>query len=65
MREYWLVDCRGDAAELTIHGRGTDRFEPVAVDADGFQPSATLGRSYRLVRGLDPLGEPKFTLEER
>ena len=65
VREYWLVDCRGDAAELVIHARGKTGFEPVAADGDGFRPSAVLGKAYRLVRGTDPLGEPKFALEER
>ena len=65
VREYWLVDCRGDAADLVIHARGADRFEPVAADGDGFRASAVLGKAYRLGRGIDPLGEPTFTLEER
>ena len=63
--EYWLVDCRGGAAGLTIHGRGADGFVAVAADADGYQPSAALGRTYRLAREIDPLGDPLFHLHER
>ena len=65
VREYWLVDCRDGAATLTVHGRGAAGFEPVAADADGFQSSPVLGMTYRLVRTVDPLGDPAFTLEER
>ncbi|MEM9703403.1 MAG: Uma2 family endonuclease [Planctomycetota bacterium] len=65
VREYWLADCRGEEARLTIHTRGPDRFEPVERDDDGFQPSQVFERSYRLRRSTDPLGDPAFTLDER
>ncbi|HEY8505763.1 MAG TPA: hypothetical protein VIL46_14355 [Gemmataceae bacterium] len=31
----------------------------------GWRKSAALGRSFRLARGADPLGNPEFTLEVR
>ena len=63
--EYWLADCRGEAAGFQIHARGDDGFEPVTADADGFATSAVLGRAYRLTRDLGRSGLPRFRLHER
>ena len=46
--EYWLADARTDPPGLTIHVRGAEGFEPVAIDADGFAASGAFGRRYRL-----------------
>jgi hypothetical protein len=47
-----------------IHRPGTSSFEPVAADADGFQPSAVFGYRYRLdaIRNTD--GNWRFDLRE-
>ena len=63
--EYWLADCRGESSEFDIHARGEEGFEPVPADADGFAPSAVLGRSYRLTRDAGRSGLPRFRLLER
>ena len=65
--EYWLVDCRDDAAGVafTIHRRGAAGFEPVQPDADGFAASSILGKAYRLTRSRGRTGRWKYRLEER
>ena len=68
VQEYWLVDCRDDeAAEVTflLHRRGSESFEPVPADADGFAASAVLGKAYRLTRARGRLGRWQYRLEER
>ena len=66
--EYWLVDCRDDAAEevgFLIHARGEAVFAAVEPDADGFAASPTLGKAYRLSRQRGRLGRWTYRLEER
>ena len=46
VREFWLADARGETPVFIIHRPGPSGFEPVAADADGFQPSAVLGCRY-------------------
>ncbi len=50
LREYWLVDARGEELIYQIHRRGETAFEPQPVDTDGFQESSVLRCGYRLVR---------------
>ena len=64
VREYWLVDCR-DGVAFTLHRRGPGGFEAAETDADGFAPSAVLGRAYRLSREIGPLDRWFSKLEER
>ncbi len=64
IREYWLVDARGSGVEFTIHARGPDGYVG-AGETDGWVASAVFGKSFRLVRGVDPDGNPEFTLEVR
>lgn len=59
--EFWLVDGRRELA-FAVHARGRSAFEPVAVDADGFQPSIVLGCSVRLDRVRDRLGAWRYDL---
>lgn len=63
--EYWLVDARGEQLLFRIHGRGPSRFEPVPVDAEGFQHSAVLDRRYRLDRSRNDAGRVVFDLREK
>ena len=66
--EYWLVDCRDDAAGavgFVIHARGEAGFAPVAPDADGFAASAVPGAAYRLTRARGRPGRWAYRLEER
>lgn len=50
VREYWLVDARGDQPSFTLFARGPRKFRRVAPDRDGFLRSAVLEHSVRLVR---------------
>jgi Uma2 family endonuclease len=62
--EFWLIDARGAELAFAIRGRGDDGFDPVPVDADGFQASAVLGRRYRLDRERSPRGHWRYDLRE-
>jgi Uma2 family endonuclease len=62
IREYWLVDARGDELEFNIYRRGPDSFVAVRKQ-NGWVKSAAFGKSFRLIRGSDATGNPEFTLE--
>jgi Uma2 family endonuclease len=64
VREFWLADARGKNPTFIIHRPSANGFEPVAVDAEGFQRSATLGCRYRLDAARDPKGNWEFDLRE-
>ena len=65
VREFWRADCRGERCAFEIFARGPADWEPVPADADGFRPSAVLGRRYRLVRLPPRAGLPRFRVDER
>lgn len=46
--EFWLVDARGERLVFGIHRPGKSGYEPVEVDAGGFQRSAVFGCGFRL-----------------
>jgi Uma2 family endonuclease len=50
VREYWLVDARGDALDFQILRRGKEGYEAVPPNSDGFVASEVLGASFRLIR---------------
>lgn len=56
IREYWLADGRGEALAFTIFHRGVASFDSAPVDAEGFQPSAVLGKRLRLTRTWNQAG---------
>ena len=62
IREFWLLDARGERLRFEIHRRGPAGFEPVEPDQDGFQSSAVLGSRFRLDRQLDEDGLWEFDL---
>jgi Uma2 family endonuclease len=62
IREYWLVDARGERLEFQILRHSTRGYTPVRKSA-GWLKSAVFGKSFRLTRQLDDLGHPDFTLE--
>lgn len=62
--EYWLVDARGDEIDFHLYRRGPKRFLD-ARKQSGWASSKVFGRSFRLVRDNDSLGNPEFTLETR
>ena len=63
--EFWLVDARGDELLFRIHRRGPASYEPAEADAEGYQFSSVLGRSYRLERTRDSRDRVAFDLRER
>ncbi len=60
--EYWLVDARAENPNFRILKSTPSGYAETRKVA-GWQKSAVLGKSFRLVRGSDPLGDPEFTLE--
>jgi Uma2 family endonuclease len=60
--EYWLVDARGETPEFDILKRGPKGYSETRK-ADGWLKSKVFGKSFRLVRGTDPNGDPEFTLQ--
>jgi Uma2 family endonuclease len=62
VREFWLADARRDPLAFRIHTRTESGFQPVALDADGFQPSAVLPFRFRLDGNRDARRHWEFTL---
>jgi Uma2 family endonuclease len=65
VREYWLVDARGEELVFIILHRGEAAFEPTPLDADGFQLSGVMRCHYRLERPRDEHGRWLYRLVER
>jgi Uma2 family endonuclease len=63
VEEFWLVDVRGDSVIFQIHRRGGSGYEPVEADADGFQRSDVLDRTFHLVRTRNEDGFWEFELQ--
>jgi Uma2 family endonuclease len=62
--EYWLVDARPAIPRFDILRRGKRRYSSTPKEA-GWLPSSVFGRSFRLTRGKDALGDPEYTLSIR
>jgi Uma2 family endonuclease len=62
--EFWLADGRKDL-KFSVYRRGRSAFELVEADAEAFQPSQVLGKSFRLDRTRDRLGEWQYDLVSR
>lgn len=65
VREFWLVDARGENLVFQIHQRGASGYQAVGASADEFQASAVLGTSFRLDGRRDPKGNWVFDLLEK
>ena len=65
VREYWIVDARGEGVAFRLLARGADGWSEASPDAEGFRPSLVLGRRYRLDREIGPSGEWTYDLIER
>lgn len=65
VREYWLVDARGDELQFQIHCRGNSVFEPVAARDDGYQRSEVFSRWFQLQRSRNRHGHWKYELDDR
>lgn len=62
--EYWLVDARTDSLQFDILRHTPSGYAPKAA-ADGWLRSEILGREFRLVRQVDPLGLSLFIVESK
>jgi Uma2 family endonuclease len=64
IREYWLIDARPDPLAFDVL-----RYAPKGYRAtpkkDGWLRSAVFGKSFRLLRRINALDHPHFTLEVR
>jgi Uma2 family endonuclease len=60
--EFWLIDARGPELEFVIHHRGGNGFVPVAVAADGGQPSTVFSCGFQLIRGRNARGRYVYDL---
>ncbi len=64
VREYWVVDARREIPLFDIF-RHTARGFTATRKQDGWLKSQVFGKSFRLVRTVNALGHPDFTLEVR
>jgi Uma2 family endonuclease len=55
VREYWLIDARGDTLQFNIYRRGRKAFEP-APAVRGWVASDVYSRRFRLTRQRDRIG---------
>jgi Uma2 family endonuclease len=60
--EYWLIDARGDDIDFQILVRHPSGYDPVRRRG-GWQKSPVFGRSFRLTRRRDRVGEWQYRLE--
>jgi Uma2 family endonuclease len=64
VREYWLVDGRGDELEFAVFRRGRTAFTRTKPDARGFVQSKVLKSAFRFDRSRDELGFWEYELLE-
>jgi Uma2 family endonuclease len=64
VREYWLIDARPDPLAFDIL-RYTPNGYRATPKKDGWLRSAVFGKSFRLLRRINALDHPHFTLEVR
>jgi Uma2 family endonuclease len=64
VREYWLVDARGETPRFDLLQHTTTGYRAVAKK-EGWVKSKVFGRSFRLTRQINHLGNPEFTLDVR
>ncbi len=50
VREYWIIDARGDELFFRIYRRGESKFTGAPTDADGYQRSQVFDTRFRLDR---------------
>ena len=65
VREYWLVDARGEELVFQINKRGESAFVLQPLDADGFQTSDVFGRRFRLDRSRNRIGNWHYVLNDK
>jgi len=62
VREYWLIDARGEELSFQLLRRGSKAFEPTPADADGYQRSKVLDARYYLERSRHERGHWVYQL---
>lgn len=60
--EYWLVDARSEVPKFSILRRGAEGYLD-APSHDGWVVSEVFKHRFRLVREIDRMGHPEFTVE--
>ena len=63
--EYWLGDVRGESLQFDLLRRGARGYVRTRPQKDGWLKSQVFGRSFRLTRATDPVGDPQFRLDVR
>lgn len=64
IREYWLVDARGERPEFSILKHTPLGYVETRKQA-GWLKSAVFGKSFRLTQRADELGHPVYSLKVR
>jgi Uma2 family endonuclease len=64
IREYWLVDVRGERLEFDIWRHTPTGYVPIRKQR-GWVKSTVFGKSFRLTRQNDERGDPEYTLAVR
>lgn len=64
VREYWLIDARGDELSFEILKYTPDGYQEAAKSLDWLR-SETFAAEFKLTRSTNKLGQPKFVLEVR
>jgi len=62
VREYWLIDARGEELSFQLLRRGSAAFESTPTDADSYQRSEVLDAHYRLDRSRHKRGHWVYQL---
>jgi Uma2 family endonuclease len=63
VREFWLVDARGEAVDFVIHRRGVESFRETEEGRDGYQRSDVLEADCRLERSRHARGHRMYRLQ--
>jgi Uma2 family endonuclease len=64
VREYWLVDARGESPSFEILRHGARGYKAV-VEKGGWLKSAVFGKEFRFLQRISRLGHPEYTLKVR
>ena len=63
VREFWLIDARGDDLIFHIHRHGSSGIEPVEVETDEYQQSDVFSHRFRLTRKRNRRGRWAYELQ--
>ncbi len=65
VREFWLVDARGEELVFQIHHRGPSAYQVAQPNPNGFQFSNVFNTWFRLTRRRNQRGRWLFDLQEK